>query len=40
MLAYNDLAWTLGVMFLATLPLLLLLRRRHATPTAAQAIKS
>jgi DHA2 family multidrug resistance protein len=29
MLAYNDLAWTFGVMFLATLPLLLLLRRRH-----------
>ena len=35
MLAYNDLAWTFGVMFLATLPLLFLLRRGQATPSSA-----
>ncbi|HEX9869418.1 MAG TPA: DHA2 family efflux MFS transporter permease subunit [Candidatus Tectomicrobia bacterium] len=40
MLAYNDLAWTFGVMFLATLPLLFLLRRRQATPSAAPATRS
>ena len=40
MLAYNDLAWIFGVMFLATLPLLFLLRRRQTTPSAAQATKS
>jgi MFS transporter, DHA2 family, multidrug resistance protein len=40
MLAYNDLAWTFGVMFLATLPLLFLLRRRQATPSAAHATRS
>jgi MFS transporter, DHA2 family, multidrug resistance protein len=40
MLAYNDLAWTLGVMFLATLPLLFLLRRRQAAPSAAPATRS
>jgi len=40
MLAYNDLAWIFGVMFLATLPLLFLLRRRQTAPSAAQATKS
>jgi MFS transporter, DHA2 family, multidrug resistance protein len=39
-LAYNDLAWTFGVMFLATLPLLFLLRRRQVTPSAAPATRS
>jgi DHA2 family multidrug resistance protein len=39
-LAYNDLAWTFGTMFLATLPLLFLLSRRQATPTATHTIKS
>jgi DHA2 family multidrug resistance protein len=34
MLAYNDIAWIFGFMFLGTLPLLLLLRaRRAAQPT-------
>jgi DHA2 family multidrug resistance protein len=35
-LAYNDLAWTFGTMFLATLPLLFLLSRRQAAPSAKQ----
>jgi MFS transporter, DHA2 family, multidrug resistance protein len=39
-LAYNDLAWTFGVMFLATLPLLFLLRRRQVIPSAAPATRS
>jgi MFS transporter, DHA2 family, multidrug resistance protein len=39
-LAYNDLAWTFGTMFLATLPLLFLLSRRQAAPTATQTTKS
>jgi DHA2 family multidrug resistance protein len=38
-LAYNDLAWTFGTMFLATLPLLLLLSRRPVTPSAGQGRK-
>ena len=33
-LAYNDLAWVFGVMFLGTLPFLFLLRRRQAAPSA------
>jgi MFS transporter, DHA2 family, multidrug resistance protein len=33
-LAYNDLAWVFGVMFLGTLPLLFLLSRRQAAPSA------
>ena len=40
MLAYNDLAWTFGVMFLATLPLLFLLSRRQAVPSAPHATRS
>jgi DHA2 family multidrug resistance protein len=32
-LAYNDLAWTFGMMFLATIPCLFLLSRRQATPS-------
>ena len=39
-LAYNDLAWTFGTMFLATLPLLFLLSRRQAAPAARQATSS
>jgi MFS transporter, DHA2 family, multidrug resistance protein len=33
-LAYNDLAWTFGMMFLATIPCLFLLSRRQAAPSA------
>jgi DHA2 family multidrug resistance protein len=33
-LAYNDLAWLFGVMFLGTLPFLFLLRRRQAAPAS------
>jgi MFS transporter, DHA2 family, multidrug resistance protein len=33
-LAYNDLAWTFGMMFLATIPCLFLLSRREAAPPA------
>jgi DHA2 family multidrug resistance protein len=39
-LAYNDLAWTFGTMFLATLPLLFLLSRRQVAPSVTQATKS
>jgi DHA2 family multidrug resistance protein len=39
-LAYNDLAWTFGTMFLATLPLLFLLSRRQTAPSAPQVAKS
>jgi DHA2 family multidrug resistance protein len=39
-LAYNDLAWMFGTMFLATLPLLFLLSRRPAAPSATHATKS
>jgi DHA2 family multidrug resistance protein len=39
-MAYNDLAWVFGVMFLGTLPLLFLLSRRQAAPSATQATKS
>jgi MFS transporter, DHA2 family, multidrug resistance protein len=34
MLAYNDLAWLFGIMFLATLPLLFFLPRRQRAPAA------
>jgi DHA2 family multidrug resistance protein len=37
MLAYNDLAWLFGTMFLATLPCLLLIARRPAAPPATKA---
>ena len=39
-LAYNDLAWVFGTMFLATLPLLFLLSRRQTAPSAPQVAKS
>jgi MFS transporter, DHA2 family, multidrug resistance protein len=39
-LAYNDLAWTFGTMFLLTLPLLLLLPGRQTAPSAPQVAKS
>jgi MFS transporter, DHA2 family, multidrug resistance protein len=39
-LAYNDLAWSFGAMFLATLPLLFLLSRRRPAPSAPQAAGS
>jgi MFS transporter, DHA2 family, multidrug resistance protein len=39
-LAYNDLAWTFGTMFLATLPLLFLLSRRQTAPSAPQVAKT
>jgi DHA2 family multidrug resistance protein len=35
-LAYNDLAWLLGIMFLATLPLLFFLPRRHRAQAASK----
>jgi hypothetical protein len=35
-LAYNDLAWLFGIMFLATLPLLFFLPRRHRARAASQ----
>ena len=34
MLAYNDIAWVFGVMFLATVPLLFLLSRKRTTQAA------
>jgi MFS transporter, DHA2 family, multidrug resistance protein len=37
MLAYNNISWIFGVMFLATLPLLLLFPRRIAGPPASKA---
>jgi DHA2 family multidrug resistance protein len=37
MLAYNNISWIFAVMFLATLPLLLLFPRRKARPPADQA---
>jgi DHA2 family multidrug resistance protein len=37
MLAYNDLAWLFGTMFLATLPCLLLIARSPAAPPATKA---
>ncbi len=37
MLAYNNISWIFAVMFLATLPLLLLFPRRQARPPADQA---
>jgi len=33
-LAYNDLAWLFGIMFLATLPLLFFLPRRQGAQAA------
>jgi DHA2 family multidrug resistance protein len=39
-LAYNDLAWTFGTMFLLTLPLLLLLPGRQTAPSPPQVAKS
>ena len=36
-LAYNDLAWLFGIMFLATLPLLFFLPRRHRAQAANKA---
>jgi MFS transporter, DHA2 family, multidrug resistance protein len=35
-LAYNDLAWLFGIMFLATLPLLFFLPRRHRAQAASK----
>jgi DHA2 family multidrug resistance protein len=37
MLAYNNIAWVLGIMFLGTLPLLALFARRKAEPSASKA---
>ncbi|HXH09095.1 MAG TPA: DHA2 family efflux MFS transporter permease subunit [Alphaproteobacteria bacterium] len=39
-LAYNDLAWLFGMMFLSTLPFLFLLSRRQAAPAPARASKA
>jgi MFS transporter, DHA2 family, multidrug resistance protein len=39
-LAYNDLAWLFGTMFLATLPFLFLLSRRLSAPSATKATES
>jgi len=35
-LAYNDLAWLFGIMFLATLPMLFFLPRRHRAQAASK----
>jgi len=35
-LAYNDLAWLFGIMFLATLPLLFFLPRRQRAQAASK----
>jgi DHA2 family multidrug resistance protein len=39
-LAYNDLAWIFGMMFLGTFPLLLLLSRRQVRPAASRVAKA
>ncbi len=40
MLAYNDLAWTFGMMFLATIPCLFLLSRRQAAAPATRGSRT
>jgi len=37
MMAYSDISWIFGIMFLATLPLLFLFSPRKAGPPAVEA---